>query len=107
MTQIHKARSLTLAGRSCPARRPAGARQPSGRGRGKFAVDTGEEGVNTGYVNTCLTAGVNTYQHLPKSGVTTSCTNGNAKYMYANTQVERHNAKTGDWDTSAQTDATI
>jgi hypothetical protein len=47
----------------------------TGRGRGKFAVDTVTEGVNTGCVNTCLTAGVNTYQHLPKSGVNTPCTN--------------------------------
>jgi hypothetical protein len=40
----------------------------------RLAVDTGEEGVNTGCVNTCLIAGVNTYQHLPKSGANTPCT---------------------------------
>eukprot|EP00966_Prymnesium_polylepis_P209111 4844318-Prymnesium_polylepis.1 len=33
------------------------------------------QGVNTGCVNTCGTAGVSTYQHLPKSGVSTPCTN--------------------------------
>jgi|EP00966_Prymnesium_polylepis_P259960 hypothetical protein len=40
-------------------------------GHAALAIDTGEEGVNTGCVNTCLTAGINTYQHLPKSVVLT------------------------------------
>eukprot|EP00966_Prymnesium_polylepis_P147961 3418134-Prymnesium_polylepis.1 len=37
----------------------------------RLAVDTGEEDVNTGCVNTCLTAGVNSYTDTCPKGVLT------------------------------------